>query len=273
MLSEGVHSLVDTGNQILLLYGLKKAEKPADENFPFGYGKEVYFWSFVVAILVFALGAGVSIYEGILHIQDPKTIENPWLNYLVLSVAFILEGGAWWFAYKEFASVKGSKGYFEAVRSGKNPAFFVVLFEDTAALLGILIAFVGIFLTRQTGNPFFDGMASIIIGFILAVTALWLALETKGLLIGESAGKEIVAGIRKKVAEVEDILNVHEILTMHIGPDFILVNLSVEFKDNTTIVDVEKAIEKIDRAIKESYPQVKKVFIEAEPLINTRQSH
>lgn len=196
MLSEGIHSTVDTGNQLLLLYGLKRARRPADEDFPFGYGKEVYFWSFVVAILVFAVGAGISLYEGIQHLQHPAKLAAPHINYIVLGLALLFEGAAWYLAYREFTRAKGKRGYLAAIRHGKDPSLFVVLFEDSAAMLGILVAFGGIYLTVMTGSHVYDAVASILIGVILALTAAWLAYETKGLLIGESANREVVRGIR-----------------------------------------------------------------------------
>lgn len=265
MLSEGIHSLVDTGNQILLLYGLKQAKKPADNQFPFGHGKEIYFWSFVVAILIFAVGSGVSIYEGIHHVIHPITIENPMVNYIVLSVALIFEGGAWFFAFKEFRKVKGTQGYIEAVQRGKDPSMFVVLFEDSAAMLGLLIAMLGIWLAQFTGNPVFDGIASILIGLILGGTAIWLAVETKGLLIGEGANKEIVTEIRQIAESYDEVENVNELLTMHMGPDFILVNISIRFKREQLTREIEVAIQELDTAIKKAHPTVKRVFVEAEP--------
>ena len=195
MMSEGIHSLVDTGNQVLLLLGLKKAQKPADKNYPFGHGKEIYFWSFVVAIMIFAVGAGISIYEGIHSLIDPHPVQNPLINYIVLGLAMIFEGFAWYFAWKEFDKASGDRGYYETVRKEKNPTIFVVLFEDSAALLGLLVAFIGIALGQWTGLYMFDGIASIIIGIILGITAAWLAYETKGLLIGESADPKIVESI------------------------------------------------------------------------------
>ncbi|MEE8078079.1 MAG: cation diffusion facilitator family transporter, partial [Pseudomonadales bacterium] len=196
MLSEGIHSMVDTGNQVLLLHGLRRAQLPADRRFPFGHGKEVYFWSFVVAILIFAVGAGISIYEGIRHLINPSPITNPLLNYIVLGLAMIFEGAAWTFALIEFRKEKGRWGYLEAVQRGKDPTLFVVLFEDSAAMLGLVAAAAGIGLAQLTGIPYFDGSASILIGLILAATAIWLAYETQGLLIGESANEGVVDGIR-----------------------------------------------------------------------------
>ncbi|MGD8229247.1 MAG: cation diffusion facilitator family transporter [Desulfobacteraceae bacterium] len=264
MLSEGIHSLVDTGNQILLLYGLKQAKRPADEYFPFGRGKEVYFWSFIVAILIFALGGGVSIYEGIQHLRYPNPISNPLINYIVLGLALLFEGAAWVFAFRGFTRAKGKWGYLEAIQRGKDPSMFVVLFEDTAAMLGLLVAFVGIGLTQITGIPYFDGTASIVIGLILIGTAVWLAYETKSLLIGESANRPVIKGVREILESNRLVEHVNEVLTMHMGPDFILANLSVDFRDHATADDIEWVIAEMDQAIKKQFPQIKRIFIEAE---------
>ncbi|MCK4708601.1 MAG: cation transporter [Gammaproteobacteria bacterium] len=264
MLSEGIHSLVDTGNQFLLLYGLKRAAKPADEDFPFGHGKEVYFWSFIVAILIFALGGGISIYEGIKHLSQPEEITNPMINYVVLSLAMLFEGAAWFFALKEFKAMKGKWGYIEAIQRAKDPSIFVVLFEDTAAMLGLAVAFAGVALSQYTGILIFDSIASIIIGLILIGTSIWLAYETKSLLIGESANKPTIRGIRKLLQEEQSIECVNEVLTMHMGPDFILANISVDFVDSLTADDIENIIANIDQKIKQQYPEIKRVFIEAE---------
>lgn len=264
MLSEGIHSVVDTGNQLLLLYGLHRAQKPADENFPFGYGKEIYFWSFVVAILIFAVGAGVSIYEGIHRIADPRPMQDAYINYIVLGLAIVFEGAAWLFALSAFSKIKGKWSYIEAVQRAKDPSMFVVLFEDSAAILGLIVALAGVLITEWTGIVYFDGIASIIIGFILGGTAIWLAYETKGLLIGESANKPVVEGIRRIAKTCREIEHVNELLTLHMGPDFILVNISVDFADHTTSSDIELAIAKLDHAIKQAYPTVKRIFVEAE---------
>ncbi|MGB3728311.1 MAG: cation diffusion facilitator family transporter [Thermodesulfobacteriota bacterium] len=264
MLSEGIHSLVDTGNQVLLLNGLKRAQKPPDKDFPFGYGKEIYFWSFIVAILIFALGAGFSIYEGILHILHPEPVRTPYINYIVIGFALIFEGAAWYFAFKEFVKSKGKWSYITAVQKAKDPSIFVVLFEDSAALIGLVVAFLGIFLGQITGIVYFDGAASIIIGLILAGTATWLAYETKGLLIGESANESIVQGIREIASRYDYVQHVNEVLTLHMGPDFILVNISLDFVDESCSDDVELTIERIDKEIKKNYSQVKRVFVEAE---------
>lgn len=264
MLSEGIHSLVDTGNQGLLLYGLKQASKPADEDFPFGHGKEIYFWSFVVAILIFALGAGISLYEGIHHILHPSEMSDPTINYIVLGLAIIFEGAAFTFALKEFKAAKGQLGYFEAVKRGKDPSLFVVLFEDGAAMLGLVVALLGIFLAQYTGIVIFDGIASVVIGLILAATATWMAVETKGLLIGESAEPEIVKGIQEMVDQIGPIERTNEVLTMHIGPDYILVNVSADFAPDASSSEVESSIALLDSKIKKRFPRVKRLFVEAE---------
>lgn len=264
MFSEGIHSVVDTGNQMLLLYGLKQSKKPADERFPFGHGKEIYFWSFIVAIMIFAVGAGISIYEGIHRLLEPAPIENIMVNYIVLGLAMVFEGAAWFFALKEFKKAKGKWGYFEAVQRGKDPSIFVVLFEDSAAMLGLIVALLATILTQLTGNLYLDGIASIIIGLILAGTAIWLAIETKGLLIGERANVGVVDGIRKLAQSYDNIEHVNEVLTMHMGPEFILVNLSVDFEDSATAIEIENTISHLDTAIKTEYENVKRIFIEAE---------
>jgi len=267
MLSEAVHSLVDTGNQVLLLYGLKRAAKPPDENFPFGHGKEVYFWSFVVAILIFAVGAGVSLYEGVLHLLQPTPPRNFLVNYIVLGLAMAFEGAAWIFAFKEFSRAKGKRGIIEAVRRGKNPNLFVVLFEDSAAMLGLAVAGLGVFLTQVTGIHVFDGLASIAIGLILGGTAVWLAFETKGLLIGESANREVVDGIRRIASAFPSVEKVNEVLTLHMGPDFILATLSVDFRNDTPAGEVEETIALLDATIKKAFPVVKRIFVEPERIV------
>jgi cation diffusion facilitator family transporter len=264
MFSEGIHSVVDTGNQVLLLHGLRKARKPPSDRFPFGHGKEIYFWSFAVAILIFAVGSGVSLYEGIIHTIHPQPIANPMVNYIVLGLAMLFEGIAWFFAFTEFSKTKGKWGYIEAVQRGKDPTMFVVLFEDSAAMLGIVTAFLGVLLVDHTGLLIFDGIASIIIGLILGGTAVWLAYETKGLLIGESANKVVIDGIREIILRHNGIDNINEVLTMHMGPNFVLVNVSIDFRDDIPAGDLENMIARMDTQIKESFPAVKRVFVEAE---------
>ena len=264
MFSEGIHSVVDTGNQILLLFGLKQAKKPPDERHPFGHGKEVYFWSFVVAILIFAVGAGLSAFKGFQHIAHPVEITSPIVNYAVLSVAILIEGFVFYVALVEFNKSKGSMDYLEAIQRGKDPGLFVVLLEDAAAMLGLIVAMVGIGVSQLTGNYVFDGIASVVIGLILAGIAVLLAYETKGLLIGESANSKVVDGIHEVVKQTRGVQKVNEVLTMHMGPDYILVNLSVEFSDHIRTGKMELLISQVDREIKAKFKHVKRVFIEAE---------
>jgi len=264
MLSEGIHSLVDTGNQVLLLFGLARSKKPPDERFPFGHGKEVYFWSFVVAILIFGLGAGISIYEGVRHLMAPEELRNPLVNYVVLGLAMAFEGGAWTIAFREFRKTKGRLGWLQAVQTSKDPTVLVVLFEDSAAMLGLLIALAGVWLTQVTGNPLYDAAASIGIGLVLAVTATWLAAETKGLLIGERARRDVVEDIRRICSALDKVERVNEVLTVHMGPEYVLATLSLEFADALTITELEQTIEDLNQRIRAAHPDVKKVFIEAE---------
>jgi cation diffusion facilitator family transporter len=264
MVSEGIHSVVDTSDQLLLLLGMKRAKKPADPEFPYGYGKEIYFWSFVVALIVFLVGAGLSLLKGILSLIHPQAINDVFINYIVLVLSAVFESVTWYISLKEFRSVKGDQPYFKAIRRAKDPTKFVVLFEDSAALLGLFVAFLGILLTQITGIFVFDGIASIIIGIILGITAFWLAYETKGLLIGESADPQTVEGINKIISSYDVILTENQILTMHIGPNMILVNLSVDFKDDLNAGSIEKAIAQLTKEIKQQYPRVKRVFVEAE---------
>ncbi|MEN8006517.1 MAG: cation diffusion facilitator family transporter [Candidatus Krumholzibacteriota bacterium] len=264
MLSEGIHSIVDTGNQILLLMGLSRAKRAPDPEHPYGYGKEIYFWSFVVAILIFGLGAGISIYEGIKHIQHPEPMVNARLNYLVLALAFLFEGAAWFFAFKEFAHIRGKRSMMQAVRESKDPTTFVVLFEDSAAMAGIIVAFVGIWLSQTTGLYWIDGAASVAIGLILAGTAWLLAVETKDLLIGEAASPATIAGIRNLAAKVAGVEKVNEVLTLHMGPEYILVNVSLDFADHCTAEQIEDEVARLTEAVKKEWPLVRKVFVEAE---------
>jgi cation diffusion facilitator family transporter len=264
MLSEAIHSVVDTGNQALLLLGMRRAAKPADSQHPFGYGMEVYFWSFVVAILLFALGAGVSIYEGIDKLRFPHSVSDPHINFIVLGFALVFEGAAWAVAFREFRKQKGARGYLEGVRRSKDPAIFVVLFEDTAAVFGLIAAFIGIALSIHFDHSLFDAAASIVIGIILAITATFLALECKGLLIGEGASSAVVSGVRNIVEAHPGILAVNELLTMHLGPEDVLLNISIDFSDDLSSGGVERAISDLERQIKESFPEIRRLFIEAQ---------
>ncbi len=265
MLSEAIHSVVDTGNQGLLLWGMKRAAKPADEQHPFGYGMELYFWTFVVAILVFSIGAGVSLYEGISKLMAPTPIYRPMVNYIVLGIAMVFEGAAWTVAFREFRRRKGDTlGYFKAVQLSKDPTVFTVLFEDSAAMLGLVAAMVGLLLAEFYGDPRYDALASITIGIILACTASVLAYESKGLLIGEAASKEVRTGIRRILAQENTIISINELLTMHLGPEDVLLTISLDFTDSMSSGDVEDTISMLEARIKGKYPEIARIFIEAQ---------
>ena len=258
MAAEGVHSTVDMGNQMLLLYGLRRSRRPADRRFPFGYGKEVYFWCFVVAIQVFTVGAGAALVHGIWRLQHPEPAEHFLINYAVLGVSLLFEGSSWLFAVNEFSKTKGRRTYIEAVRYGKDPSRFMVLFEDTSALLGLLIAAAGIAAEQWTGLSMYDGIASILIGLALTTTAVWLAYETKGLLIGESANREVVEDIRRIAGDIDGIERVHEVLSMHVGPQFILVALTLELSHGQARAD---AIDRLERRLRREHPRIKRIFV------------
>ncbi|MDP5279257.1 cation diffusion facilitator family transporter [Sphingomonas sp. DG1-23] len=264
MLTEGVHSLVDSGNQGLLLYGQHRAKRPPDAEHPFGYGRELYFWAFVVAILIFGLGAGVSIYEGWKHIVAPEPLHDPLVNYIVLGVAIVLEGTSWAIALKEFAAAKGEMGWWQAVRESKDPATFIVLFEDSAALAGLLVAGLGIWASHAWGDPRIDGAASIVIGCILAGVAVLLAREAKGLLIGERANPQVVACVRAILDRRPEIVRVNHVRTIHTAPDRIFVAVSADFDDAITMGAGETLIESIEQELKAALPLLSSIYIRPE---------
>lgn len=261
MLTEGVHSVVDSTNQLLLMWGRHAAKRPADELHPFGHGRELYFWSFVVAVLVFSLGAGVSIYEGVINLHDPHPAVSPVVGYIVLLVAFLLDGWSTVEAYREFKVTKGKLGWFEAIRRSKDPAAFIVLLENAAALAGIVVAAVGLYLAQLTGDPFFDAAASIVIGLILAVTALVLAYESKGLLIGEAADPELVASIRKLVDDLPEVVGVGYVLTVHASPDQITVLMNVDFDDELRAGEVERVVCEVEEEAQRRWPHIRRLFV------------
>ena len=261
MLTEGVHSVVDSTNQLLLMWGRHAARRPPDQYHPFGYGRELYFWSFVVAVLVFALGAGVSVYEGIIHIAHPEEAVSPTIAYGVLLVAFLLEGWSTLEAFKEFKDAKGDTGWFAAIQQSKDPPSFIVLLENGAAMAGIVAAAIGLFLAQVTGDPFYDGAASIVIGVILGLTAFILAYESKGLLIGEAADPELVRDLAKLVSSQKGVVAAGEVLTVHSSPDQITAMLSVDFDDTISAADVEQIVCRIEEQAVKHWPQVRRLYI------------
>lgn len=264
MLTEGVHSLVDSGNQMLLLFGQSRARRPPDAEHPFGYGRELYFWAFVVAILIFGLGAGVSIYEGWRHIAEPEPLRDPLINYIVLGVAFALEGTSWVIAMRDFQRGKGRTGWWRAVRDSKDPAGFTVLFEDSAALAGLIVAAIGIWSSHHWGDPRIDGWASIVIGLILAAVATLLAREAKGLLIGERADPALIARVRAMIEAEPCIAHVNHVRTIHTAPDRVFVAISADFADSLTMGEGEALIERIEKALKAAMPVLTSIYIRPE---------
>jgi len=264
MLTEGVHSLVDSGNQILLLYGQHQAKRPADAAHPFGYGRELYFWAFVVAILIFAVGAGVSIYEGWLHIADPEPLRDPTVNYVVLAIAALLEGTSWTIAVREFDGKRGASSWWQSIRRSKDPAGFIVLFEDSAALAGLALAALGVWASHYLTDPRIDGVASVAIGLILAGVAVLLAREAKGLLIGESADAAIIARVWDIVERRPQITSVNHVRTIHTAPDAVFVAISADFKGDLPMGEAEQLIEEIEREMKKAVPELTSIYIRPE---------
>jgi cation diffusion facilitator family transporter len=265
MLSEAVHSLVDCGNEVLLLYGQHRSSRPADEVHPFGYGRELYFWCFVVALMIFALGAGISIYEGVIHIRHPEAITKPYINFIVLGLAFVFESVSWFVAWRGFQRVRGDGSIWHVVRASKDPTMFMVLFEDTAALIGIVIAAVGTGLAVAYEAPWIDGSASILIGLVLAAVAGVLARESKNLLIGERADPILQEAIREAADREACVRSVRRVLTTHMAPDQVIATMDVEFDDRLTIPDVEKLIGRIEGGLRDRHPELSRVFIRPEP--------
>jgi cation diffusion facilitator family transporter len=261
MLSEGAHSLVDCGNEVLLLYGMRRAGKPPDLAHPFGHGREVYFWSFVVALLFFALGAGVSFYEGVQHLLHPEEIRNFSVTYAVLVIAMICEGISLRVAVKEFAQHKGKLGYVEAIKRSKNPTTFTVLLEDSAALVGLGIAFVGILGAQLFEMPELDGVASLGISLVLGTMAVFLAAETKGLLLGEQASAQLEAAVLRAASEDPAVHMANGVYTVHIGPEQIVAELSVAFERTADAAEIEHSVERIETAIRADHPEIVMLFV------------
>jgi cation diffusion facilitator family transporter len=264
MLSEAIHSSVDTGNQLLMLYGLRRSIRPATEAHPFGYGLELYFWTFVVAILIFGLGAGVSIFEGIDKIRTPHAVENAVVNYVVLGLSFVFEGATWLVAFRAFRAQARSSDLLEAVQRSKDPTVFTVLLEDSAALAGLLIAAIGLACAQIFQLPVLDGVASVLIGLVLAGVAAFLAAECKGLMLGEAADPTVRAGLRRIAAEGTGVEGVNEVLTMHFGPDDVLAAISLDLDDTLTAAAAERIVSSVERRIKAAYPQVRRIFVEVQ---------
>ncbi len=261
MLSEAIHSLVDTGNEVLLLYGMNRAARPPDAMRPFGHGRELYFWSFVVALLIFAGGALAAFYEGINHIRHPEPIERPGILFGVFAAAFVFEGISWTIALREFRRTQGRFTWWQAFRRSKDPTTFMVLFEDSAALAGIVVATLGAALTLWTGDARYDGAASLVIGVILAVVAVLLGRESKELLLGERADPELSEAIGAIVKRTRGVDHCNAITTVQLAPQQILVMLSIEFKDDLNAPAIEAAVARLETRVRAAFPQVVALFV------------
>lgn len=266
MLSEAVHSCVDCGNEVLLMVGLHRGKRPADETHPFGYGMEVYFWAFLMSVMLFGIGAGISLLEGIHGIRSPEPVESPWISYLVLGIAAVAETTSWIISVRTLGRHRRGRSWLNTVRRAKDPSVFAVVFEDSAALLGLGIAALGIGLSELTGEPFWDGVGSIVIAALLAVAGLLLARECHGLLTGEAALPELRADIEKTVKNWPGVASLGEFATLQIGPDAVLVTLSLDFEDRLSSSDVERTVSEIERDLKGRHEQIARLFVEAQSL-------
>ena len=265
MLSEAVHSVVDSGNEVLLLYGQHRARKAPDELHPWGYGREIYFWSFVVALLIFAVGAGVSIYEGIKHVQHPEPMSDPLVNYAVYAISAVFEGISWWFGWSAFKRVRGQRTILSAVHASKDPPSFMVLFEDSAALIGLAIAAIATALSVHFREPWIDGAGSICIGAVLALVAVLLARESKDLLIGERARPELSRSIRDIAQRQPGVRSVEGILTSQLSPDQVIANVGLQFSDDLRTSDIERIIGDLERELRKIHPDLFRVFVRPHP--------
>lgn len=262
MVSEGIHSVVDSLNEVLLLLGLRKSKKKADEKRPFGYGKELYFWSFVVSILIFGVGGGISFYEGFTHLLHPEPVRNPFWNYIVLGAAIVFDGTSFIIALKTFNRQRGDTPFWAAVKKSRDPSSFVVLFEDSADVLGLIIAFAGVYLGHRLNNPYFDGIASILIGLLLTAVSLVLTRESRSLLMGETATPTALEQV-VKMAEANPVVEkVHQHLSQVMGPEELLLVLRVGLHKNVSSAAVVKGFGEIKKAIRSQYPNFRQIFIE-----------
>jgi cation diffusion facilitator family transporter len=264
MLSEAWHSVADTGNQALLLRGMSQSKRAADAAHPFGRGQETYFWSFMVAVMLFVGGAVLSIQHGIEALRHPHELEEIMVNVIVLGIAMVIEGSVFFYAYREFRRVRGTRSNWRTFRGTKDTAILVVLLEDTAALAGLVVAMTGMVLSSATGDPVWDAIASLLIGALLAAVAVFLAIETKALLIGEAASRSDRAGVMAAVLGLRQVSGVGRLLTMHMGADRILVNIDVDFVDGLDDAGVEAAIDDVEAAIRSTLPHAGNIFVELE---------
>lgn len=265
MLSEGIHSMVDTGNQLLLLLGVNRSQQPADSGHPYGYGKELYFWSLIVAMVLFGVGGGMAIYEGTIHIAHPKPLEEPFWAYAILGISVLLEGISWSFALRALLAEKGKHTLWQTLRRSYDPSVLTVLLEDTAALIGLTVAFVGVYLAHRFGNPYFDGAASILIGITLCIVSAILIRESKGLLVGEAATPEVVASVTTLALRDPAVIAVNEVLTLVFGPEEVLLNIKAQFVPSLSVNELAEIVSRLELAIQRYHPSIKRIFIEVAP--------
>jgi cation diffusion facilitator family transporter len=266
MLSEAIHSVVDTGNGGLILLGVHKSRKPPDADHPFGHGHELYFWTLLVGVLVFAVGGGMSLYEGIQHMLHPTMPEHPNWNYLVLGVAAVFEGTSWLFGWKAFKTERGPRGVLQTIHETKDPTTFAVVLEDSAALVGLVFAFIGIFLSQQLGLPYLDGAASVVIGLLLCVVAVLMVSESKGLLIGEGLDRKALKSLQVLVEGDPAVESVRHLHSMYLGPHEVLLTIELRFDSKLSVEDMRKGIGRLKTAIQSQHPDVRRVFFGAETL-------
>lgn len=272
MLSEAIHSLVDTGNGGLILLGLRNSRKPPDKEHPFGHGRELYFWTLMVGVLIFGVGGGMSVYEGLTHLSHPKLIEDAKWSYIVLALSFVFESTSWYFGWKAFSKERRGRGVIEVIHSTKDPTSFSVLLEDSAALLGLVIAALGIFLSQSFKQPYFDGAASIVIGLLLCGIATVMVYESRGLLIGEGVDHKTLQELRAIVTGDNDVAHVQHLHTIYQGPRTVLLVIELRFHDSISAVDIRKAVRRLEDKIQERYPEIKYVFFGAETITSKRES-
>ena len=263
MLSEGIHSLVDSGDGVLLLIGMRLADRPPDERHPFGYGKELYFWSLIVAVLIFGVGGGVSIYEGILRLLDPRPVEDAGWSYAILGAAAVFEGASLAVAVRQFMRSIGDAPFWASLRTSKDPTLYTVMAEDSAALAGLAAAAIGVFGSHTLGEPAFDAGASVVIGLLLCGVSTLLIVQARKLLVGEAVETGMAEAIRA-IAQGEP--SVHRAgwpLTMHLGPDDVLLALDAEFKTGVPAEEVSQAVNRIEAAVRQRFPEIGRIYIES----------
>lgn len=261
MLSEAIHSSVDTGNQGLLLLGLKRSARPPDASHPFGHGMELYFWAFVVALFIFALGGAFSIYEGIHKVLHPEEVSDAWVNYLVLGLSIVFEGYSFSVALHEFRETHAGEPFWQAIRASKDPSVFAVLLEDSAALAGLVVALLGVGLSQLLHVPELDGAASVVIGLLLVATAVFLARETLSLLTGESASRRSLTHVKALVVADRRVAAVDEMLSLQLGPREVLLALTIDFRDDLSGEEVERAAAELTLAVEAAHPEITRLFM------------